>query len=71
MAEITLETPEELREAIGVLAAEIVRLKEVIEANGELLKLMDIRITTLTKLIDSHQHRLEILEAAKKGTYHA
>ncbi len=48
-----LETRDEVREAIGVLAAESVRQKEVIEAQGELLKAVNTRIRVLTDLIDS------------------
>jgi CRISPR/Cas system CSM-associated protein Csm2 small subunit len=48
-----LETAEEIREAFAVLATESVRQKEVIEAQGGLLKAMDARIRVLTDLIDS------------------
>jgi hypothetical protein len=48
-----LETAEEFREAFAVLATESVRQKEVIEAQGGLLKAMDSRIRVLTDLIDS------------------
>jgi hypothetical protein len=54
-----LQTLEEFREAIAVLAAESVRQKEVIEAQGELLKEMDASIKTLVKLVDIHQAMLE------------
>ena len=45
---VKLETEDDFREALGVCAAEIVQLKEVQHAQGELLKAMDLRIRLLT-----------------------
>jgi hypothetical protein len=55
---VKLESADGLREAIGVLAAELVNLKEVQEAQGELLKAMDTRVRTLTGLLDHHHEVL-------------
>ena len=72
MAEITLETPEELREAIGVLAKEIVRLEEVVKAQGELMRGMDQKNQLLIRMNDNHERRIEVLEATKpKGNFNA
>jgi hypothetical protein len=65
---VKLETEEEFREAIGVLAAEVVRLKEVLEAQGELVRAMDARITTLTTLVDIQQATLEGRRAKLAGS---
>jgi hypothetical protein len=51
---VKLESADELREAIGVLAAELVNLKQVQEAQGKLVQAMDTRIRAVTGLIDHH-----------------
>jgi hypothetical protein len=51
---VKLETPEQIREAIGVLARELVNLKEVQTAQGKLVEAMDPRIRALTALLDHH-----------------
>jgi hypothetical protein len=52
---VKLETPEQLAEAVSVLARELVNLKEVQEAQGRLVMAMDLRIKMLTALTD-HDH---------------
>jgi hypothetical protein len=52
-----LETPEEIREAIGLLARELVNLKDVQTVQGKLLTAMDPRIRALTALVD-HDHEV-------------
>jgi hypothetical protein len=53
-----LQTPEEFREAVGALAGEIVRMSDVLKAQGELLQGMDLRIKALTALVDHHHQVL-------------
>ena len=53
--ETKLETFEQVQDAIGVLAAEVVRLGEVQQAQGKLIMNIDARIKALTALID-HLH---------------
>jgi hypothetical protein len=54
-----IETPEDIREAFGVLAAELVNLKAVQEAQGKLLEGMDTRMVLITKLVDRLRAVLE------------
>jgi hypothetical protein len=49
-----LETPEQLREAIGLLASELVKLRELQVATAKLVEAMDTRIRALTALVDHH-----------------
>jgi hypothetical protein len=51
---VNLDTPEAIREAIAVLAAELVSLKEMQVATTKLVQAMDTRIRALTSLIDYH-----------------
>ncbi len=46
---------EQLREGIGVIAAEVLRLTEVQKSQGELIINMDARLKLLSALID-HLH---------------
>jgi hypothetical protein len=55
---VKLETAEEFREAIGVLAAELVSLKEMQVATAKLVQAMDPRIRALTALLDHHHEVL-------------
>jgi hypothetical protein len=50
----TLATPEQIREAIGVLAAELVNLREMQTATAKLVQGMDTRIKAMTGLVDHH-----------------
>jgi hypothetical protein len=52
--EAKLESPEQTREAIGVLATELVNLKELQVATAKLVEAMDPRIRALTVLLDHH-----------------
>jgi hypothetical protein len=52
---VKLETPEQIREAIAVLAAELVSLREMQVATARLVEAMDPRIRALTALVD-HDH---------------
>jgi hypothetical protein len=54
-----LDTIEQLSEAVGVLAAEVVRLNDVLLGTGRLAQGMDARITLLTKLVDQLRSILE------------
>jgi hypothetical protein len=55
MSEVVLEDEEDYRAAFSVLAKEVVRLGEVVVAQGELLKAMDLKIRLLvTKPGRSH-----------------
>jgi hypothetical protein len=49
-----LETPEHFREAVAVLAAELVSLREMQQGTAMLVQMMDTRIRALTGLIDHH-----------------
>jgi hypothetical protein len=53
-----IETPEQIREAVGLLAAEVVRAEEVTKALGTLTAAMDLRIRALTALVDHHHEVL-------------
>lgn len=48
-----LESADQFREAVGILAVEVVRLKEVQAAQGELLKRLDERLRLLVKATDA------------------
>jgi hypothetical protein len=50
-----LETPEEIRAAIGLLASELVSLRDMQTATAQLVQKMDTRIKMLTALTD-HDH---------------
>ena len=52
-----LETPEEFREAVSVLARELVSLRELQVATAQLVQAIDPRIRALTALVD-HHHKL-------------
>ena len=56
-AEVKLETIEQLREAIGVLAREVLSVKSIPLATEKLVRGMDARIRTLTRLVD-HLHNI-------------
>jgi hypothetical protein len=58
---VKLETAEQIREAIGVLARELVSLKEMQVAQGGLLQAIDQRVKMLTALIDHDHNVLEKL----------
>jgi hypothetical protein len=58
-ATVTLETAEDFREAISVLAREVVNLREMEVATARLVQGMDARITLLTKLVDQLRAILE------------
>jgi hypothetical protein len=51
---VKLETVADIREAFGVLAAELVSLKAAQEATTKLVQAMDTRVRALTGLIDHH-----------------
>jgi hypothetical protein len=51
---VKLETPEDFREGIAVLAKGHVDLEAVVKAQGELIRGMDARIKLLTALLDAH-----------------
>jgi hypothetical protein len=55
---MTLENAEQFREAVGVLATELVSLKEMQMATAKLVEGMDARIKALTALIDHHHEVL-------------
>jgi hypothetical protein len=55
---VKLETPAQIREAIGVLAAEVVSLREMQTATAQLVQAMDPRIRALTALLDHHHEVL-------------
>ena len=59
MTDETVTTPEDFREAVGVLAAELVNMKAVQEAQGKLLQGMDQRIKLLTALVDADHRALQ------------
>jgi hypothetical protein len=50
-----LDTPEAIREALGVLATELLNLREMELATARLVQGMDARIKALTGLVD-HDH---------------
>ncbi|HEY1743735.1 MAG TPA: hypothetical protein VGG18_11260 [Granulicella sp.] len=50
-----LETLEQFREAVSVLATELVNLREMQVATAQLVQKMDLRIKMLTALTD-HDH---------------
>jgi hypothetical protein len=56
---VKLETPEDLREAFGVLAAELLNLREMELGTAKLAQGMDARIKLLTALVDSLRSVLE------------
>jgi hypothetical protein len=57
--EVKLDTPEQVREAVAVLAAELLRLREMEVATARLVQGMDARIKLLTALVDHLRGVLE------------
>jgi hypothetical protein len=55
---VKLETQEQIREAIGLLASELVNLREMQVATAQLVQAMDPRIRALTALLDHHHEVL-------------
>jgi hypothetical protein len=51
---VKLETAEDFREAVAVLAQELVSLREMQATTAKLVQAMDARIRALTGLIDHH-----------------
>jgi hypothetical protein len=62
MAKVILETEEQFREAISVLAQDAVRKDEVIAEQGKLIREKDRQIGLQQRLLDSHELRLAEVE---------
>jgi hypothetical protein len=58
MAKVILETEEQFREAISVLAQDAVRKDEVIAEQGKLIRDKDRQIGLQQRLLDSHEYRI-------------
>jgi hypothetical protein len=62
----SLETAEQFREAIGVLAKAITELETVAKAQGEMLQAQDLAIKGLVRLQTSDHVSIEYLDHQRK-----